>query len=68
MVELQIDRPATGVGQKTGKLSMKTTDMETVYELGHKMIEGLSAAKVWHLCLILVLFYFSNGYTTDHCI
>jgi hypothetical protein len=25
---------------------MKTTDMETVYELGHKMIESLANAKV----------------------
>ena len=25
---------------------MKTTDMETVYELGHKMIEALATAKV----------------------
>eukprot|EP00009_Paramoeba_aestuarina_P009824 CAMPEP_0201539468 /NCGR_PEP_ID=MMETSP0161_2-20130828/70421_1 /ASSEMBLY_ACC=CAM_ASM_000251 /TAXON_ID=180227 /ORGANISM="Neoparamoeba aestuarina, Strain SoJaBio B1-5/56/2" /LENGTH=457 /DNA_ID=CAMNT_0047946867 /DNA_START=58 /DNA_END=1431 /DNA_ORIENTATION=- len=46
VVELQIDRPASGLGQKTGKLTMKTTDMETIYELGHKMIEALSAAKV----------------------
>lgn len=63
VVELQIDRPATGIGQKTGmyiscfindlinvgrtgKLTMKTTDMETVYELGHKMIEALATAKV----------------------
>ena len=41
VVELQIDRPASGLGQKTGKLTMKTTDMETIYELGHKMIEVL---------------------------
>eukprot|EP00211_Chloroparvula_japonica_P002809 CAMPEP_0119134172 /NCGR_PEP_ID=MMETSP1310-20130426/15891_1 /TAXON_ID=464262 /ORGANISM="Genus nov. species nov., Strain RCC2339" /LENGTH=458 /DNA_ID=CAMNT_0007124931 /DNA_START=120 /DNA_END=1499 /DNA_ORIENTATION=+ len=46
VVELQIDLPTTGIGQKSGKLTMKTTDMETVYELGHKMIEALGSAKV----------------------
>lgn len=31
---------------KTGKLTIKTTDMETVYELGTKMIDALSKEKV----------------------
>ena len=31
---------------KTGKLTMKTTDMETVYDLGGKMIEALNKEKV----------------------
>ncbi|XP_078438138.1 P-loop containing nucleoside triphosphate hydrolases superfamily protein [Wolffia australiana] len=31
---------------KTGKLTLKTTDMETVYELGGKLIEALSKEKV----------------------
>nr|GEY49028.1 RuvB-like 2 [Tanacetum cinerariifolium] len=30
-----------GVASKTGKLSLKTTDMETVYDLGANMIEVL---------------------------
>ncbi|KAG1342128.1 ruvB-like 2 [Cocos nucifera] len=58
VVELTIDRPvaatgsgASGSGQsssasKTGKLTLKTTDMETVYDLGAKMIEALTKEKV----------------------
>ena len=45
MVEIQIDRTITG-GHKQGKLTIKTTDMETIYELGNKMIEGLTKEKV----------------------
>merc|ERR1711928_238025 len=33
-IEVRIDRPATGTGTKVGKLTLKTTDMETVYDLG----------------------------------
>ena len=37
MVEIQIDRPATaGAAAKTGKLTLKTTEMETVYDLGRR--------------------------------
>lgn len=47
VVELQVDRPATaGAASKTGKLTLKTTDMETVYDLGAKMIEALTKQKV----------------------
>ncbi|KAL3685081.1 hypothetical protein R1sor_003103 [Riccia sorocarpa] len=47
VVEIQIDRPATvGAASKTGKLTLKTTDMETVYDLGTKMIEALTKQKV----------------------
>lgn len=45
VVEVQIDRSITG-GHKQGKLTIKTTDMETIYELGNKMIEGLTKEKV----------------------
>ncbi|KZT63943.1 TIP49-domain-containing protein [Daedalea quercina L-15889] len=45
VVEMQIDRSLTGA-TKTGKLTIKTTDMETVYELGTKMIDALSKEKV----------------------
>lgn len=45
VVEVQIDRSLTG-GHKQGKLTIKTTDMETIYELGNKMIEGLTKEKV----------------------
>uniref|UniRef100_J3MX56 RuvB-like helicase n=1 Tax=Oryza brachyantha TaxID=4533 RepID=J3MX56_ORYBR len=60
VVEISIDRPVsaaaagggspapTGVAAagKTGRLTLKTTDMETVYELGGKMIEALGKEKV----------------------
>lgn len=45
VVEIQIDRSITG-GHKQDKLTIKTTDMETIYELGNKMIEGLTKEKV----------------------
>lgn len=47
VVEILIDRPAvTGAASKTGKLTLKTTEMETVYDLGAKMIEALGKEKV----------------------
>lgn len=46
VVEIQIDRPATGAGVKTGKITMKTTEMETVFDLGQKMIDALNKEKV----------------------
>uniref|UniRef100_A0A0D6QTN9 RuvB-like helicase n=1 Tax=Araucaria cunninghamii TaxID=56994 RepID=A0A0D6QTN9_ARACU len=48
VVEIQIDRPssASASAVKTGKLTLKTTEMETIYDLGTKMIEGLSKEKV----------------------
>lgn len=51
VVEIQIDRSITG-GHKQGKLTIKTTDMETIYELGNKMIEGLTKEKF----LLVMLF------------
>ncbi|GAA6007698.1 hypothetical protein JCM11491_003929 [Sporobolomyces phaffii] len=45
VVEIQIDRSLTGAS-KTGKITMKTTDMETVYDLGNKMIDALTKEKV----------------------
>ncbi|KAJ9589444.1 hypothetical protein L9F63_017347, partial [Diploptera punctata] len=45
VVEIQVDRPATGVGAKVGKLTLKTTEMETIYDLGNKMIESLMKEK-----------------------
>merc|ERR1719324_552977 len=41
VVEIQIDRPASGSGAKVGKLTLKTTEMETMYDLGQKMIETI---------------------------
>merc|ERR1712018_738724 len=45
VVEIQIDRPATGTGAKVGKLTLKTTEMETIYDLGTKMIESVIKEK-----------------------
>ncbi|KAI9285296.1 RuvB-like 2 [Umbelopsis sp. AD052] len=45
VVEVQIDSSVTG-SSKTGKLTLKTTEMETIYDLGHKMIEALNREKV----------------------
>ncbi len=33
-------------GAKVGKMTLKTTEMETVYDLGQKMIEALTKEKV----------------------
>ena len=33
-------------GTKAGKLTLKTTDMETIYDLGQKMIDALAKEKV----------------------
>lgn len=33
-------------GAKVGKLTLKTTEMETIYDLGTKMIESLSKERV----------------------
>ena len=46
VVEVQIDRPASGTGAKVGKLTLKTTEMETIYDLGTKMIESVIKEKV----------------------
>merc|ERR1711963_238700 len=46
VVEVQIDRPVTGTGAKIGKITLKTTEMETVYDLGTKMIESVIKEKV----------------------
>lgn len=50
-MEFQIERPVTGTGSKVGKLTMRTTDMETIYDLGNKMIEALLKEKVEHTFL-----------------
>jgi len=44
-VEIEIERSVTN-GAKAGKLILKTTEMETVYDLGAKMIEQLQREKI----------------------
>merc|ERR1719223_2225138 len=53
VVEIQVDeavvdasKPAGAAPEKTGRLTLCTTEMETVYDLGTKMIEGLVSEKV----------------------
>lgn len=50
VVEIQIDKPLTTAAAagmaKSGKLTLKTTEMETVYDLGTKMIDSLQKEKV----------------------
>jgi len=45
VVEVQVDT-AAGAGGKTGRITLCTTEMETVYDLGAKMIEALQKEKV----------------------
>ncbi len=37
----EVETPDKGGGEKVGKLTLKTTEMETVYDLGQKMIDAL---------------------------
>lgn len=46
VVEIQIDRPASGTGLKVGKVTLKTTEMETNYDLGNKIIECFLKDKI----------------------
>merc|ERR1712150_16530 len=46
VVEISIERPATGGGAKIGKLTLKTTDMETIFDSGQKMMEQLTKEKI----------------------
>ncbi|CAM9241804.1 unnamed protein product, partial [Chrysoparadoxa australica] len=45
VVEIQIDTPVGGEA-KTGNITLCTTEMETVYDLGAKMIESLQREKI----------------------
>jgi RuvB-like protein 2 len=45
VVEIQTDRSVTG-GIKQGKLTIKTTDMESVYDMGSKMIDSMTKERV----------------------
>jgi len=46
VVEIKIERPVDGKGEQVGSLTLKTTDMETIYDLGTKMIQSLTKEKV----------------------
>ena len=53
VVEIQIDRSVTG-GTKQGKLTIKTTDMETIYDMGSKMIDSMTTERVMAGDIILI--------------
>lgn len=47
VVEVQIEKPADGsASANVGKLILKTTEMEAIYDLGQKMIEAISKEKI----------------------
>ncbi|CAI2352029.1 unnamed protein product [Caenorhabditis sp. 36 PRJEB53466] len=46
VISLEVDRAANGIGPKVGKLTMRTTDMETMYDLGSKMVDACLREKV----------------------
>ena len=43
---INIEYSKTQQNEKVGKLTLKTTDMESVYDLGQKMVEALQAEKI----------------------
>lgn len=51
---MQVDTPVGG-GDKTGRVTLCTTEMETVYDLGAKMIEALQKEKVRRMLRMVVL-------------
>jgi RuvB-like protein 2 len=48
VVEIQVDTPAGG-GDKTGRITLCTTEMETVYDLGKPLSRHSTAAQA-HTC------------------
>jgi RuvB-like protein 2 len=47
VVEIEIDRPTGGNNaDQTGRVTLRTTEMETVYDLGKKMIESFDEQKI----------------------
>lgn len=47
VVEIQIEKPTSGgAGPNVGKLTLKTTEMEAIYDLGQKMIDAISKEKI----------------------
>jgi len=47
VVEVQVDEPSAGSGgEKVGRITLRTTEMETVYDLGSKMIDALTKEKI----------------------
>merc|ERR1712010_147397 len=45
-VEIEIETPTDGSAAKWGKMTLKSTEMETMYDLGAKMIESIQKEKI----------------------
>jgi RuvB-like protein 2 len=46
VVDIEIERPANGQVATFGKMTLKTTEMETMYDLGQKMIETIQKENI----------------------
>lgn len=46
VVEISIDRPTSATGLKRGKITLRTTAMEAVFDLGQKMIDNILREKI----------------------
>lgn len=46
VVEIEVNAAADGSGDRSGTITLKTTEMETLYDLGQKMVESLTKEKV----------------------
>jgi RuvB-like protein 2 len=46
VVEIEIEKPASGQAATFGKMTLKTTEMETMYDLGQKMIETIQKESI----------------------
>lgn len=46
VVDITVDKPKTGQIQKRGRLTLKSTEMDAIYDIGEKMIELLMINKI----------------------
>merc|ERR1719313_2107902 len=46
VVEIEIETPTAGSAAKWGKMTLKSTEMETIYDLGSKMIETIQKENI----------------------
>jgi RuvB-like protein 2 len=46
VVEIQVDTLAPGKTEKTGRITICTTEMETIYDMGSKMLEMMTKEKI----------------------
>lgn len=46
VVTVETERPASGIGKRTGKITLKTTDMEAIFDVGSKMVESIIKERI----------------------